>query len=139
MEVPSIFKNDETVIAQGLRIEGKVTAEGLVKVHGTIEGDLHCTSLVIAETAQINGTVIADKIVVNGRVAGPIRSHDVVLKSQADVTGDIYHKSLIIEKGAHFEGRSKQKIKKAAADTTKKSTTKKKVEPASNDNIALAS
>ncbi len=134
-----MFKNDETVIAQGLRIEGKVTAEGLVKVHGTIEGDLHCTSLVIAETAQINGTVIADKIVVNGRVAGPIRSHDVVLKSQADVTGDIYHKSLIIEKGAHFEGRSKQKIKKAAADTTKKSTTKKKVEPVSNDNIALAS
>ena len=134
-----MFKNDETVIAQGLRIEGKVTAEGLVKVHGTIEGDLHCTSLVIAETAQINGTVIADKIVVNGRVTGPIRSQDVVLKSQADVTGDIYHKSLIIEKGAHFEGRSKQKIKKAAANTTKKSTTKKKVEPASNDNIALAS
>ena len=87
-----MFKNDETVIAQGLRIEGKVIAEGLVKVHGTIEGDLHCTSLIISETAQINGTVIADKIVVNGRVAGPIRSHDVVLKSQADVTGDIYHK-----------------------------------------------
>ncbi len=134
-----MFKNDETVIAQGLRIEGKVIAEGLVKVHGTIEGDLHCTSLIISETAQINGTVIADKIVINGSVTGPIRSQDVVLKSQADVTGDIYHNSLVIEKGAHFEGRSKQKVKKAAADTPKKSTTKKKVEEASNDNIALAS
>jgi len=134
-----MFKNDETVIGQGLRIEGKVIAEGLVNVHGTIEGDLHCTSLIISETAQINGTVIAEKIVVNGSVTGPIRSQDVVLKSQANVTGDIYHKSLIIEKGAHFEGRSKQKLKKVATDTPKKSTTKKKLEQANNDNIALAS
>lgn len=99
---------NETVIAEGLKIEGKVAADGLVKVHGTILGDLHCTSLIISDKAQVTGTVVADTIVVDGTVEGPIRGSDVTLKSQAHVTGDIHHTSLAIEKGARFDGRSKQ-------------------------------
>jgi cytoskeletal protein CcmA (bactofilin family) len=41
-------KQRGTVIAKGLKIVGSVTAEGLVEVNGQIEGELHCTSLVIA-------------------------------------------------------------------------------------------
>ena len=40
-----------TVIAEGLKIVGSVTAEGLVEVNGQIEGDLHCTSLVVSLVA----------------------------------------------------------------------------------------
>jgi cytoskeletal protein CcmA (bactofilin family) len=47
-------------------------------------------------------------VVVDGRVEGPIQGGDVVLKSQANVVGDIHHQSLTIEKGAYFEGRSVQ-------------------------------
>src|SRR5262245_24273804 len=31
----------KTVIAKGLKIEGRVTAEGLVELNGQIEGELH--------------------------------------------------------------------------------------------------
>ena len=31
-----------TVIGNGLKIVGNVTAEGLVEVNGQIEGDVHC-------------------------------------------------------------------------------------------------
>ena len=41
-------KQRGTVIASGLKIVGSVTAEGLVEVHGQIEGELHCSSLIIA-------------------------------------------------------------------------------------------
>ena len=44
-----------TVIAEGLKIVGTVTAEGLVEVNGQIEVDLHCTSLVISPKAHVNG------------------------------------------------------------------------------------
>ena len=37
-----------TVIAKGLKIVGSVTAEGLVEVNGQIDGELHCTSLIIS-------------------------------------------------------------------------------------------
>ena len=99
-------RQPRTVIAKGLKIVGSVTAEGLVEVNGQIEGEIHCTSLVIARGAHINGTVAAERVVVDGKVEGPIQGGDVFLKSQANVVGDIHHQSLAIEKGASFEGRS---------------------------------
>jgi cytoskeletal protein CcmA (bactofilin family) len=97
-----------SVIGSGLKIIGNVSAEGLVEVNGQIEGDVRCTSLVISSNAQVVGSVIAERVVVNGRVEGPIQGGDVVLKSKAHVVGDIRHKSLMIEKGAYFEGRAAQ-------------------------------
>src|SRR6185312_7965656 len=93
-----------TVIAKGLKIVGSVTAEGLVEVNGQIEGELHCTSLVIARGAHINGVVAAERVVVDGKVEGPIQGGEVILRSQANVVGDIHHQSLAIERGAYFYG-----------------------------------
>jgi cytoskeletal protein CcmA (bactofilin family) len=101
-------KDRGTVIAEGLKIVGSVTAEGLVEVNGHIEGDMHCTSLVVAPQAFITGGIQAERVVVNGRVEGPIHGGEVILKSRAHVVGDIQHKSLAIEKGAFFDGRSVQ-------------------------------
>lgn len=100
------FRRRGTIIAEGLKITGSVSAEGLVEVNGHIEGDVHCTSLFVSPKAAINGGVEADRVVVNGRVEGPIRGGEVVLKSRAHVVGDIQHQRLSIELGAYFEGRS---------------------------------
>ena len=45
------------VIGKGLKVVGSVTAEGLVWVYGQIDGELHCTSLVIDRDGHISGTV----------------------------------------------------------------------------------
>lgn len=97
-----------TVIGHGLKIVGNVTAEGLVEVNGQIEGDVHCTSLIVSPKAQIVGSINAERVVVNGRVEGPIQGGEVVLKSRAHVVGDVRHRSLTIEKGAYFDGRAAQ-------------------------------
>ena len=96
------------VIAKGLKIVGSVTAEGLLWVYGSINGELHCTSLVIDRAAHISGTVAAERVVVDGKVEGPIQGGEIVLKSRAQVVGDIHHQSLAIESGAFFDGRSVQ-------------------------------
>jgi cytoskeletal protein CcmA (bactofilin family) len=118
-------KRNVTVIADGLKIIGSVTAEGVVEVDGQVEGELHCASLIVSRDAQIAGTISADRIVVDGRVEGPIKGGDVILKSQARVVGDIHHRSLTIEKGAFFDGRSVQVQSvegQYAANTGKKRT-----------------
>jgi len=102
------LKRDGTVIGNGLKIVGNVTAEGLVEINGQIEGDLHCTSLIVSPSAQVVGSITAERVVVSGRVEGPIQGGDVVLKPRAHVVGDIHHQSLTIEKGAYFEGRAAQ-------------------------------
>jgi cytoskeletal protein CcmA (bactofilin family) len=101
-------RHGRTVIGDGLKILGNVTADGLVEVNGQIEGDLHCTALVVSPKAKIVGSITAERVVVNGKVEGPIQGGDVLLKSQAHVVGDIHHQSLTIEKGAYFDGRAKQ-------------------------------
>jgi len=101
-------KQGKTVIGQGFKIMGSVTAEGVVQVNGQIEGDLTCTSLIVSPGAKIVGSVTAEEVEVNGTVEGPIHGGDVILKSKAHVIGDIHHQSLTIGKGAYFEGRSVQ-------------------------------
>jgi cytoskeletal protein CcmA (bactofilin family) len=51
-------------------------------------------------------TAAAERVVVDGKVDGPIREGEVLLKSQAHVVGDIHHQSLSIESGAFFDGHS---------------------------------
>jgi len=125
-----------TVIAKGLKIVGSVTAEGLVEVNGQIDGELHCTSLVISRGAHVNGTVAAERVVVDGKVEGPIQGGDVVLKSQAQVVGDIHHQSLAIEKGAFFEGRSIQ-VRGANEQQSGRVGSKRFKQVASDSQVAL--
>jgi cytoskeletal protein CcmA (bactofilin family) len=101
-------RRGRTVIGDGLKIFGNVTAEGLIEINGQIEGDLQCTSLIVSPKGRIVGHITAQQVVVNGRVEGPIEGGDVVLKSQAHVVGDIHHQTLTIEKGAYFDGRATQ-------------------------------
>jgi cytoskeletal protein CcmA (bactofilin family) len=119
-------KNRGTVIAKGLKIVGTVTAEGLVEVNGRVDGELHCTSLVISRGAHVAGTIAAGRVVVDGTVEGPIQGGDVILKSKAHVVGDIHHQSLSIESGAFFDGRSVHaarangQVERAEADRVEK-------------------
>jgi cytoskeletal protein CcmA (bactofilin family) len=101
-------RRGRTVIGDGLKILGNVTAEGLIEINGQIEGDIHCTSLIVSPKGRIVGSITAEQVVVNGKVEGPIQGGDVVLKSQAHVVGDIHHQTLTIEKGASFDGRATQ-------------------------------
>jgi hypothetical protein len=71
---------------------------------------VNCTALPSLSLARpkLPELITAERVVVDGRVEGPIQGGEVVLKSQADVVGDIQHQSLAIDSGAYFEGRSVQ-------------------------------
>jgi cytoskeletal protein CcmA (bactofilin family) len=98
-------RHQGTVIGKEWKIVGSVTADGLVWLYGQIDGELHCSSLVIDNAAHVSGTVAAKRVVVDGKVEGSIQGGKVVLKSQAQVVGDIHYQSLTIEDGACFDGR----------------------------------
>jgi cytoskeletal protein CcmA (bactofilin family) len=121
-----------TVIAEGLNIAGDVTAEGMVEMHGQIEGELKCTALRVSQRGRVKGKIISEDVVVNGIVDGPIYGTNVALESKANVTGNIHHESLSIERGASFDGRSLQKNKPAKVTSTK-SAAKKTSDDADSD------
>ena len=43
---------------------------------------------------------------VRGRLIGSVRALRVMLQSTAHVEGNLFHKSLSLEQGTHFEGES---------------------------------
>ena len=77
---------------------------GDIQIEGTIEGDVQAHLLTVGENATVKGEIMADDVVVTGRVIGRVRGIKVRLTSTARVEGDIVHKTIAIESGAHFEG-----------------------------------
>ena len=97
-------KPPASVLSTDMHMTGNLKTTGDVQVEGTVEGDIRAHLLTIGEGATIKGEVIADDVVVNGRIVGRVRGLKVRLTSTARVEGDIIHKTIAIESGAHFEG-----------------------------------
>lgn len=91
-------------LSSDLHITGNLKTTGDIQIEGTVDGDIRAHLLTIGEGATVNGECIADDVVVNGRVVGTVRGLKVRLTSTARVEGDIIHKTIAIESGAHFEG-----------------------------------
>jgi len=91
-------------LSTDLHISGNLKTTGDIQIEGTVDGDIRAHLLTIGEGATVNGECMADDVVVNGRIVGTVRGLKVRLTSSARVEGDIIHKTIAIESGAHFEG-----------------------------------
>ena len=96
-----------STIGEDLTITGNVTSKGELHVNGRVQGDVHCVALVLGENAQVEGSVVAEDVMVRGRLIGSVRALRVMLQSTAYVEGNLFHKSLFLEQGTHFEGESR--------------------------------
>jgi cytoskeletal protein CcmA (bactofilin family) len=97
-------KPPASILSSDLLITGNLKTTGDIQVEGQVEGDIRAHLLTVGEGATVKGEVVADDVVVNGRVVGRVRGLKVRLTSTARVEGDIIHKTIAIESGAHFEG-----------------------------------
>ena len=93
-----------STLSSDLTVVGNMRTTGDIQVEGTVEGDIRAHLLTIGEGATVKGEVVADDVVINGRIVGRVRGLKVRLTSTARVEGDIIHKTIAIESGAHFEG-----------------------------------
>jgi cytoskeletal protein CcmA (bactofilin family) len=94
---PSVLSSDLTIV-------GNVKSSGDIQVEGNVEGDVRAQMLIVGESATVKGEVIAEEVIVHGRVVGRLRGLKVRLSASARCEGDIIHKTIAIESGAHFEG-----------------------------------
>ncbi|MBU2993498.1 polymer-forming cytoskeletal protein [Octadecabacter sp. 1_MG-2023] len=97
-------KPPASTLSTDLHITGNLKTTGDIQIEGTVDGDIRAHLLTVGEGATVNGECMADDVVVNGRIVGTVRGLKVRLTSSARVEGDIIHKTIAIESGAHFEG-----------------------------------
>jgi len=101
----------DCLIGGGTTIEGHITFTGGLRVDGHVRGNITASdgkpgTLVLSEEARIEGEIRVSHIVINGTVVGPVHAAEYVeLQAKANVTGDVYYKTLEIQLGAVVQGR----------------------------------
>lgn len=97
-----------TIISADMHIDGNIASDGEIQIDGIVDGDVKAGKLSIGETGRIRGAVVADRLMVRGRVVGQLRANFVTLTRTARVKGDVFHETLAIEPGAQLEGNCKR-------------------------------
>lgn len=120
-------KVQHSIIGPNLKITGDLHSAGDITVHGTVEGSITCRSLTLGEAPTIS-KVQAESVRVSGHFDGEIKAKEVILSGNARVTGDIWHESLAVEKGASIEGRL-ARLSSDKAKTKAKAKAEDKVTP----------
>src|SRR5690554_810417 len=97
-------KPNASVLSSDLTVTGNLRTTGDVVIEGIVDGDIRAHLLTVGESATIRGEIVADDIVINGRVIGRVRGLKVRLTWNARDEGDIIHKTIAIEFGYKVAG-----------------------------------
>ncbi|MBL0421713.1 polymer-forming cytoskeletal protein [Ramlibacter sp. AW1] len=101
----------KSLLAQGCRIEGHLLFNEGLRIDGEVVGDIRGMAeqpslLVVSETAIVDGEIVADHVIVNGTVRGPVHATELLeLQPRARVEGDVSYGSLEIHQGAVLTGQ----------------------------------
>jgi cytoskeletal protein CcmA (bactofilin family) len=104
--------SSSNIIGKGTVITGHVETTSNIRIEGKVVGDIKTKAkVVLGESCQIEGDVIAQNAEIAGTISGIVEVVDLlVLKSSAHVKGDIIAGKLSVEPGAVFNGACKMGI-----------------------------
>ena len=100
---------EATVISKGVKIEGKLSCSGSIRLDGEVKGDISSQStVIIGENGKVNGQINAENITIGGQVTGTVKAKEkLVLDTKANLQGDAFTKIIAVESGAVFNGNCK--------------------------------
>ncbi|HEY2811481.1 MAG TPA: polymer-forming cytoskeletal protein [Rhabdochlamydiaceae bacterium] len=100
------YEEPETVIAPNVEIKGVLRFQKLLRIDGTFEGELHSTGkLIIGPTGCVSAHIDLEEAFVSGKVTGNITvKKRLVLRGNAEVTGDITAPLLSVDEGVSIVG-----------------------------------
>ena len=93
-----------SLLGKEIKIIGKITSKGALRLDGVFEGEIKASKLVIEKSAKVVGSVTSEDLVIRGRIIGPVFGRKVRFGASARVEGDTFHETIAIEDGAYYEG-----------------------------------
>jgi cytoskeletal protein CcmA (bactofilin family) len=100
----------DTTLGVGLRLDGSIACDGVLRILGDIRGDVSCDperdgTVIVGPSGNVAGTIRAPHIIVGGRVCGPMAaSRSLEIQAGASVAGDASYRALRIHPGGVLEG-----------------------------------
>lgn len=103
----------QSVIGADLKLYGQditIVVVGHLRVDGQIAGHLYAGELTVGPEAQISGVVVAETLVVYGRLTNcEVHANKVALLKGAYVEGNLNNAQIVVEEGAYFDGVSRRR------------------------------
>jgi len=95
-----------TVIGSSIIIDGEISGEDQLVVHGTVKGRISVRdSLVVENGGLVEASIESATVTVNGTVNGDISASErAELRPNSSVVGDIRAPRILIADGASFKG-----------------------------------
>ena len=89
-----------SIIDCDLVVEGTISSKGRLVIKGTVKGDIHAETVVIAEEGTVLCTAKVVGITIGGTFEGDLEaSEELIILSTGCCTGRVVCKDLIVESG----------------------------------------
>ena len=95
-----------SIIGSGMKVVGDITAEGVVKVEGTVVGTVQAgRQVLVAKGGLVEGDVVTREAIIGGEVRGSIQASErVELQTTSLVHGDLATRRLLVQEGGEING-----------------------------------
>ncbi len=95
-----------SIIGTGMRVVGDITADGVVKIEGTVVGTVRALrQVLVGKGGEVEGDVISREAIIGGEVRGSIRADErIEIQSTSVVHGDVAAKRLLVQEGGEING-----------------------------------
>lgn len=97
-----------SIITQDVNVLGNIVSDGNIDFDGTLNGNIRCSTLTIRDNGFVKGEVVANSVMIYGKVKGLVRAKHVQLFNGCNVEGIIMHETIAIEDGAYIDGKCKR-------------------------------
>lgn len=95
-----------SIVAQDLTVAGDLTAEGVVRIEGRVNGNVTAGSqILLSEGAVVEGDLRTGEAVLGGEVRGTVTAEErIEVQATALVHGDLVTPRLLIQEGGRVNG-----------------------------------
>lgn len=95
-----------SVIAPGMRVQGELSSDGIVKIEGVVIGNVQAEhQVLVAKGGLVEGDILAREAILAGEVRGTIHAQErVEVQATSQIQGDIVTRRLVIQEGGEING-----------------------------------
>ncbi len=95
-----------SIIAAGMRAEGELRTDGVIKIEGIVVGTIHAEQQVlVAKGAVVEGDIHTREAILGGEIRGAVMADQrVEVQSGSVVQGDITTQRIVVHEGGEVNG-----------------------------------
>lgn len=102
----------DSILGEGMVIEGRLRVSGSALIHGTVTGNIEADPqaevvlIGVGENGRVLGDIKATQVMIGGTVSGNVfATTRIEMMPTATVQGNLYYDTLVMDEGAQVDGQ----------------------------------